>query len=183
MRPSAVPVVSDTPACDNYLYHYNSVMGRIGAFLTFLVLFLCAGTSRAQERTDAVARERAVDYFYLQAISLLEQDSVDACFEMLEHCRALAPESSAVLYDLAPFYLYLRKDSIAHSMLEYIVAKEPDNIKYSEALINYYAGVNDRRSAIALYERMLRSYSGSKSGIYMSLYSLYSEDGEYGKAV
>lgn len=158
-------------------------MGRIGAFLTFLVLFLCAGTSRAQERTDAVARERAVDYFYLQAISLLEQDSVDACFEMLEHCRALAPESSAVLYDLAPFYLYLRKDSIAHSMLEYIVAKEPDNIKYSEALINYYAGVNDRRSAIALYERMLRSYSGSKSGIYMSLYSLYSEEGEYGKAV
>ena len=151
--------------------------------MTLLVTFLCAVTSRAQERSDAVARERAVDYFYLQAISLLEQDSVDACFEMLEHCRALAPESSSVLYDLAPFYLYLGKDSIAHSMLEYIVAKEPDNIKYGEALINYYAKVDDRRAAIALYERMLQAGNASKSEIYMSLYSLYSEEGEYGKAV
>ena len=158
-------------------------MGRIGVLLTLLVTFLCAVTSRAQERSDAVARERAVDYFYLQAISLLEQDSVDACFEMLEHCRALAPESSSVLYDLAPFYLYLGKDSIAHSMLEYIVAKEPDNIKYGEALINYYAKVDDRRAAIALYERMLQASNASKSEIYMSLYSLYSEEGEYGKAV
>ena len=158
-------------------------MGRIGVLLTLLVTFLCAVTSRAQERSDAVARERAVDYFYLQAISLLEQDSVDACFEMLEHCRALAPESSSVLYDLAPFYLYLGKDSIAHSMLEYIVAKEPDNIKYGEALINYYAKVDDRRAAIALYERMLQAGNASKSEIYMSLYSLYSEEGEYGKAV
>ena len=158
-------------------------MGRIGVLLTLLVTFCCAVTSRAQERSDAVARERAVDYFYLQAISLLEQDSVDACFEMLEHCRALAPESSSVLYDLAPFYLYLGKDSIAHSMLEYIVAKEPDNIKYGEALINYYAKVDDRRAAIALYERMLQAGNASKSEIYMSLYSLYSEEGEYGKAV
>ena len=158
-------------------------MGKIGVLLTLLVTFLCTATSRAQERSDAVARERAVDYFYLQAISLLEQDSVDACFEMLEHCRALAPESSSVLYDLAPFYLYLGKDSIAHSMLEYIVAKEPDNIKYGEALINYYAKVDDRRAAIALYERMLQASNASKSEIYMSLYSLYSEEGEYGKAV
>ena len=114
---------------------------------------------------------------------MLEQDSVDACFEMLEHCRALAPESSAVLYELSPFYLFLGKDSIAHSMLEYIVAKEPDNVKYGEALINYYAKVDDRRAAIALYERMLKASDASKSDIYMSLYSLYSEEGEFGKAV
>ena len=158
-------------------------MGRIGVLLTLLVAFLCTATSRAQERSDAVARERAVDYFYLQAISLLEQDSVDACFEMLEHCRALAPESSAVLYDLSPFYMFLGKDSIAHSMLEYIVAKEPDNVKYAEALIGYYAKVDDRKSAIALYERMLQVDGGPKSDIYMSLYSLYSEDSEFGKAV
>ena len=158
-------------------------MRRIGVYLMLFILSLCAGVSRAQVADDVAARERAVDYFYLQAVSLLEQDSVDACFEMLEHCRALAPESSAVLYDLAPFYLYLGKDSIAHSMLEYIVAKEPDNIKYGEALINYYAKVDDRRAAIALYERMLQAGNASKSEIYMSLYSLYSEEGEYGKAV
>lgn len=158
-------------------------MRRIGVYLMLFILSLCAGVSRAQVTDDVAARERAVDYFYLQAVSLLEQDSVDACFEMLEHCRALAPESSAVLYELSPFYLFLGKDSIAHSMLEYIVAKEPDNVKYGEALINYYAKVDDRRAAIALYERMLKASDASKSDIYMSLYSLYSEEGEFGKAV
>ena len=158
-------------------------MRRIGVYLMLFILSLCAGVSRAQVADDIAARERAVDYFYLQAVSLLEQDSVDACFEMLEHCRALAPESSAVLYELSPFYLFLGKDSIAHSMLEYIVAKEPDNVKYGEALINYYAKVDDRRAAIALYERMLKASDASKSDIYMSLYSLYSEEGEFGKAV
>ena len=158
-------------------------MRRIGVYLMLFILSLCAGVSRAQVADDVAARERAVDYFYLQAVSLLEQDSVDACFEMLEHCRALAPESSAVLYELSPFYLFLGKDSIAHSMLEYIVAKEPDNVKYGEALINYYAKVDDRRAAIALYERMLKASDASKSDIYMSLYSLYSEEGEFGKAV
>ena len=158
-------------------------MRRIGVYLMLFILSLCAGVSRAQVADDVAARDRAVDYFYLQAVSLLEQDSVDACFEMLEHCRALAPESSAVLYELSPFYLFLGKDSIAHSMLEYIVAKEPDNVKYGEALINYYAKVDDRRAAIALYERMLKASDASKSDIYMSLYSLYSEEGEFGKAV
>ena len=158
-------------------------MRRIGVYLMLFILSLCAGVSRAQVADDVAARDRAVDYFYLQAVSLLEQDSVDACFEMLEHCSALAPESSAVLYELSPFYLFLGKDSIAHSMLEYIVAKEPDNVKYGEALINYYAKVDDRRAAIALYERMLKASDASKSDIYMSLYSLYSEEGEFGKAV
>ena len=158
-------------------------MRRIGVYLMLFILSLCAGVSRAQVADDVAARERAVDYFYLQAVSLLEQDCVDACFEMLEHCRALAPESSAVLYELSPFYLFLGKDSIAHSMLEYIVAKEPDNVKYGEALINYYAKVDDRRAAIALYERMLKASDASKSDIYMSLYSLYSEEAEFGKAV
>ena len=150
--------------------------------MILLAGLLCAGTLRAQVTADSDAHERAVDYFYLQAVSLLEQDSIDACFEMLEHCRALAPESSAVLYDLSAFYLFLGKDSIAHDMLEYIVAKEPDNRKYSEALVNYYGKVNDKKSAIALYEKMLRG-DGPKSDIYMSLYSLYSEEGEQEKAV
>lgn len=157
-------------------------MNRIVAYLTLLIVSLCAGTAYAQNVADSAARERAVDYFYLQAVSLLEQDSVDACFEMLEHCRALAPESSAVLYDLSAFYLYLGKDSAAHSMLERIVAEEPDNVKYSEALVSYYAKVDDRKSAIALYEKMLQS-GGPKSDIYMSLYSLYSEEKELEKAV
>ena len=89
----------------------------------------------AQHHTDASARERAAEYYYLQAISMLELDSLDACYDMLEHCRLLEPESSAVQYDLSAFYQFLEKDSLAHAMLKDIVNKEPHNIKYSEALV------------------------------------------------
>ena len=157
-------------------------MNRLLIYLSLFWAFLSAVPMNAQSVADSAAHERAVDYFYLQAVSLLEQDSIDACFEMLEHCNALAPESSAILYDLSAFYLYLGRDSVAHAMLEYIVGKEPDNMNYCEALINYYAKVDDKKSAIALYERMLEG-GGPKSDIYMALYSLYTEEGEFEKGV
>lgn len=136
----------------------------------------------SQHSADNTARERAVEYYYLQAISMLEQDSLDASFELLEHCRMLAPGSSAVQYDLSAFYQFLGKDSLAHEMLEDIVAKEPLNMKYCEALVEYYYRINDKKSAIALYEQMLE-HVDSKSDIYMSLYTLYSEEKEFEKAI
>lgn len=147
-----------------------------------LLLLLLPFSVVAQQGADSEARERAAEYYYLQAISLLEQDSLDASFALLEHCRLLSPESSAIQYDLAAFYQFLGKDSLTHSMLKSIVEKEPDNMKYCEALVDFYGRANDRASAIALYEKML-AYSDSKSDIYMSLYTLYSNEQEHGKAI
>ena len=138
----------------------------VALVLLFLLLPVSAA---AQQGADSDARERAAEYYYLQAISLLEQDSLDASFALLEHCRLLSPESSAIQYDLAAFYQFLGKDSLTHSMLKSIVEKEPDNMKYCEALVEFYGRTNDRASAIALYEKML-AYSDSKSDIYMSLF-------------
>lgn len=157
-------------------------MKRLFQYITALLFLLVPVAAGAQHTTDSTARERAAEYYYLQAIAMLEQDSLDASFAMLEHCRHLSPTSSAVQYDLAAFYQYLGKDSLAHSMLKNIVEKEPDNIQYCEALVDFYGRVNDRASAIALYERML-GYSTSKSEIYMSLYSLYSEEQDHAKAI
>lgn len=156
-------------------------MRRFTQYMTALLLLLPFAVF-AQHGADGKARERAAEYYYLQAISLLEQDSLDACFEMLEHCRRLSPESSAVKYDLASFYQFLGKESQAHEMLKDIVEKEPHNIKYCEALVEFYGRANDRASAIAMYEKML-DYSDSKSDIYMSLYSLYNDEQEHEKAV
>ena len=151
-------------------------------YMTVLLLSLVSVAALAQHGTDSKARERAAEYYYLQAISLLEQDSLDAGFEMLGHCRMLSPESSAVQYDLAAFYQFLGKDSLAHAMLKDIVEKEPYNINYSDALVEFYGRANDRASAIAMYEKML-GYSDSKSDIYMALYSLYNDEQEHEKAV
>ena len=75
--------------------------------LTVLLLLSVPFVAGAQHHADTSARERASEYYYLHAISLLEQDSLDASFDMLEHCRILAPESSAVQYDLSAFYQFL----------------------------------------------------------------------------
>ena len=151
--------------------------------ISLLLLLSCQGM--AQERCevlDSVARARAVEYYYLQARSYMEQDSLDNCFEMLEHCRALDPASLTVMYDLSSFYAFLNKDSIAHDMLDRIVAADPSNTYYNKALVNYYLKVGDNDSAIKVYERLLES-TESKSDIYMYLFSLYSETGRYEKAI
>lgn len=157
------------------------VMRRAVYIMLFLLCYV-PFMALAQHAVDSAARERAVEYYYLQAISMLEQDSLDASFSLLEHCRLLAPESSAVKYDLSAFYQFLGNDSLAHLMLEDIVEEEPENMKYCEALVEYYYRTNDKKSAIALYEQMLE-HGGPKSGIYMSLYTLYSEEKEFEKAV
>lgn len=157
-------------------------MRRVAIYLMQLLLCFAPLAAMSQHSADNTARERAVEYYYLQAISMLEQDSLDASFELLEHCRMLAPGSSAVQYDLSAFYQFLGKDSLAHEMLEDIVAKEPLNMKYCEALVEYYYRINDKKSAIALYEQMLE-HVDSKSDIYMSLYTLYSEEKEFEKAI
>lgn len=153
----------------------------MGLYLLLLFALFGLGGLNAQENPDEDAKSRAVEYYYMHANALLLQERIDEAFEMLEHCLAVDPESSAVMHDLALFHQVLGNDSIAKNMLERIVAKEPGNVSYCEALINYYASNDDRQSAIALYERMLDG-SEAKDDIYMALYSLYSEELEHDKA-
>lgn len=159
-------------------------MIRVRAFFVTLLILLClhAGAQEKYGVTDSVARVRALEYYYLQARSYLEQDSLDRCFEMLEHCHALDPESSAVMYDLSSFYAVMGNDSIAHDMLERIVKADPSNLYYNKALVNYYLNIGNLDAAIKVYEKLLDT-TRSKSEIYIYLSSLYSEAGEHAKAI
>ena len=147
-----------------------------------LLLCLNAGAQENYGVSDSVARMRAMEYYYLQARSFLEQDSVDRCFEILEHCHAIDPGSLTVMYDLSSFYAYMNKDSIAHDMLDRIVKADPSNLYYSKALVSYYLRVGNLNAAIKVYENMLDKVH-SKSEIYMYLASLYSDTGEHAKAI
>ena len=151
--------------------------------ILLLFLLLMSLAVQAQTDTDSTsACRRAVEYYYLHSLSLLEQGCIDESFELLEHCRAMDSTSTAILYNLSPYYIVLKKDSIAHEMLERIVEASPQNEYYNTALVNYYNKKGDRKSAIAVYEKMLET-AQSKSDVYMSLYNLYSEENDYAKAL
>ena len=148
-----------------------------------LFLLLLPLTGQAQNNENNIdARKRAVDYFHLESVSLQEQGRYDESYEMLEHCYALDPTSTATQFFLSSYYTILGKDSIASKMLEYIVSKEPDNEEYNDALVNQYARTGNWKAAIAVYERIVKT-THSKNEIYKSLYTLYYNDGNYEKAL
>lgn len=154
----------------------------VALLLSILSLALPAGASASVAVNDSVARARAAEYHYMQAVYLAEQERFDEAYELLEYCRAIDPSSSAVMYGLSPYYLVLDKDSLAQDALIRIVEAEPHNQYYNLALINYYNKTGDNKSAISLYEDMLE-YSDEKSDIYMALYSLYTDENMTSEAV
>ena len=56
---------------------------------------------------DSAASRRAFDYFYLQALSMKEQERYDEAYDLFEHCLSLSPESPAIYYELYWMYAYL----------------------------------------------------------------------------
>lgn len=159
-------------------------MMRLKAFSLFLLLSINSLALWAQEYgvNDSVSRRRAVEYYYMEARSYFEQDSLDRCFEMLQHCHALDSSSASVMFDLSSFYAFLNNDSVAYSLLSKVVDSEPENSYYNRALVNYYLKVNNLQAAIKVYERQVNN-GNAKSGTYQNLFSLYAEAGEHEKAI
>lgn len=156
--------------------------GAILHILLTLTLFT-AVTAKSQHNADSIdARRRAIEYYLMEATSLQEQERFDESFEVIEYCRTLDPESAAIQFFAAPYYIMLGKDSIAQNMLEYIVKACPDNEIYSSSLVHYYYNKGDWQAAIALYEKLLET-AESKEEIYMVLHNMYYENGAYEKAL
>lgn len=148
-----------------------------------LFLLLATATAGAQHSIDSTfTRQRAVDYYHMQAAALIEEERFDESFEFLEHCLALEPSSTAVQFLQTKYYAFLGKDSLVREMLEYIVEREPDNEAYRDALVSHYINTNDMQAAISLYERSIDA-AHSKSDIYRVLYNLYSKEGYHEKAL
>ena len=131
---------------------------------------------------DTIARRRAFDYYYLQALALKEQGSHDDALEMFEHCLSIEPDSPAVLFELSNYYMYLGKKNEALTLMQQAVKEEPENFWYRTILAAAYENSGQRAEAIAVYESMVRDFP-SNSEIDIILAGYYSEEGEYEKAI
>ncbi len=154
-----------------------------GYIWAFLLLLLLPSAAEAQVDIDGkAAKQRAVDYYFMQAQSLVELERYDEGFELLEHCYRLDSASATIQYYLSTFYTFFKEDSVALSMLKNSVAAYPDNKFYSEALVSFYTNKGDRQSAIAVCENLLGRVQ-SKRDIYYFLYELYVAENDNLKAL
>ncbi len=141
-----------------------------------------ASQAVVQHAADSVSIEREVDYYYLQALSLLEDEKFDEAFDLLEHCRALQPSSSAVLLELVNMYQYLGRKNTALSILKKIVRENPENYHFWYSLVQYYDKENNRDAALKVYEEMAAAFP-AKGDLFLSLSARYAEQARYPEAI
>lgn len=150
--------------------------------LSLLLLLTGASAAGAVCVPDSVPHERAVDYYYLQALSLIELEEYDAAYDMLEHCRALSPSSSAVLFQLSSVYQFLGQRDEALAILRKIVEDNPQNILFWNALVQFFENEGNSEALIQVYEEMIRKYPADTER-YLTLSMYYYEQGRYEQAI
>lgn len=150
--------------------------------LFLLLLLPCTASALSVCVADSVAREREVDYFYLQAISLMEQEKFDAAYDMFEHCRSLSPSSSAVLFELANIYQYIGRRDKALAILKSIVQDNKQNYLFWESLLRFYESEGNTDALLQVYEEMSGIFP-DKSDLFFTLAMQYIDRGDYEQAV
>ena len=131
---------------------------------------------------DSVAKARAFDYFYIQALSLREAEKYDEAFDLFEHCLSLQPSSPIVQYELYSMYNFLGRSDEALRMIEQASAGDPGNFWYRSLLAMAYEEAGNREKAKEVYEEMSEDFS-SHSELFYVLYQIYADDKDYEKAI
>lgn len=148
----------------------------------FLLLLPFTASAALLCTVDSTANERAADYYYLQAISLMEQEKYDAAYDMFEHCRSISPSSSAVLYELANIYQYIGQRDKALAILRGIVHDNKQNYLFWESLIRFYEEEGNSEALLQVYEEMSHIFP-EKSNILFTLAMQYTDRGDYEQAI
>lgn len=153
------------------------------ALLLLLSLAVSSLTVRAMYNApDSTGQERAVDYFYLHALSLAEQEKYDAAYDIFEYCHRLQPSSSTILFELANIYEYIGQKDRALAVLKEIVSLNPGNYQFHVSLVQLLEDMGRADEALQAYEEIARTFP-DKSDVYVLLAANYSEQGEYKKAI
>ncbi|WP_302457677.1 tetratricopeptide repeat protein [Bacteroides fluxus] len=155
-------------------------------------LLSACGTTRRQMRGQLPVtvpsasltpeQQRKYDYFYLEAVRLKVQKDYDAAFNMLQHCLSIHPNASSALYEMAQYYMFLKKIPQGQAALEKAVKNDPDNFWYSQGLANLYMQQNEKEKATALLEGMVTRFSSKLDPLY-NLLEIYNRQEAYDKVI
>lgn len=155
-----------------------------------MALLMACGTSKRgsvksndvslEQKKDLLSYEqrRKFDYFFLEAVRMKQKGEYDAAFELYSHCLDINPESSAVLYEISQFYLFLDQEKKSEEALKKAVRLDDRNFWYKQTLAAFYQNKRDWAKAIAVYEDMATLFPTRLEPL-LSLVSLYGQTKSY----
>ena len=156
---------------------FNNVILKVTMMRHTLLAFALLGGSLAvyADRKDSF---QSYNYFFLEAIRQQDMGNLTAAFDLLRHAHDLNPQAPEVYYQLAAFYVDMKKDTLAREYFEKAASLDPDNSVYQEKLGKLYVTQKDYPNAINAFERLYES-NKTRSDVLQILYQLYGSQNEY----
>ena len=156
---------------------FNNVILKVTMMRHTLLAFALLGGSLAvyADRKDSL---QSYNYFFLEAIRQQDMGNLTAAFDLLRHAHDLNPQAPEVYYQLAAFYVDMKKDTLAREYFEKAASLDPDNSVYQEKLGKLYVTQKDYPNAINAFERLYES-NKTRSDVLQILYQLYGSQNEY----
>ena len=154
----------------------NDILKVIKMRRTLLALVLLGGSlAMHADRKDSL---QSYNYFFLEAIRQQDMGNLTAAFDLLRHAHDLNPQAPEVYYQLAAFYVDMKKDTLAREYFEKAASLDPKNSVYQEKLGKLYVTQKDYPNAINAFERLYES-NKTRSDVLQILYQLYGSQNEY----
>jgi tetratricopeptide (TPR) repeat protein len=145
-------------------------------------LLLCLAPAWLAGGTERQPAQRKLDYFFYEGVRLKNAEKYDEAYEVFNHCLAIDSTSSAVLFEVASFYMQMDKPEKTVALLKKAVHYSPDNLSYKIALAAILLNLGMYGEAAETYEDLVNRYPDKIELNYYLAESL-AQQGETGRAI
>ena len=117
-------------------------------------------------------------YFYEEAANQQALGKYDVTYELLQHCKNIAPDAAEVYFALSSYDRDLNSNAMAINDIKRAAELSPENSTYQEQLAMTYIATKDYPNAIKAYEKLYSS-NPDRTDVLEILLSLYGQKKDY----
>ena len=117
-------------------------------------------------------------YFYEEAANQQALGKYDVAYELLQHCKNIAPDAAEVYFALSSYDRDLNSNAMAINDIKRAAELSPENSTYQEQLAMTYIATKDYPNAIKGYEKLYSS-NPDRTDVLEILLSLYGQKKDY----
>lgn len=117
-------------------------------------------------------------YFYEEAANQQALGKYDVAYELLQHCKNIAPDAAEVYFALSSYDRDLNSNAMAINDIKRAAELSPENSTYREQLAMTYIATKDYPNAIKAYEKLYSS-NPDRTDVLEILLSLYGQKKDY----